>query len=142
MSISGGCERETVRAGTRIKRHNYGERNSTMTTCCQAPTHLSEEAQSWWQFVHDTHEMSPTDLHVLGHAAEMLDRITAARELIDEDGPIVTDRFGQRREHPAVRVERESKKLYATLVATLQLEHRVRVNRQDSASECNHRKAG
>jgi hypothetical protein len=56
---------------------------------------------------------------VLETALQAFDRMTEARKLIDQDGAVTSDRFGQLKVHPALVVERDSR--YAMLAALKQL---------------------
>jgi hypothetical protein len=55
----------------------------------------------------------PHTVKLLTIAAEALDRREGARQAIARDGAFLTDRWGQVREHPAVRVERDAAVLFA-----------------------------
>ena len=74
------------------------------------PAHLSDAAKKWWrkitaEFLFDT----PDSVMVLELVMECFDRQRAARELVDKEGPIILDRFGQKKQHPATIVERDAK---------------------------------
>ena len=55
-------------------------------------------------------------LALLRAACEAFQRAQEARKLIDRDGAVIIDRFGQPKPHPAVNIERDSR---AQLIATL-----------------------
>jgi hypothetical protein len=42
---------------------------------------------------------------LLSAAADAWQRAAEARDLIDRDGPVILDRFGQKVPHPAIRIE-------------------------------------
>lgn len=74
------------------------------------PAQLSDVARKWWrkiteEFVFET----PDAFLILETAMECFDRQRAAREIIDKEGPIILDRFGQKKQHPATIVERDAK---------------------------------
>jgi len=48
----------------------------------------------------------PLGLYYLGLAAHHFQRVLEARKIIRSEGAITTDRWGQRKEHPACTVER------------------------------------
>jgi hypothetical protein len=58
----------------------------------------------------------------LEQAAVCLDRIYEAGKLLENEGRIVKDRFGQPREHPAAKMERDNKILFARLLRELGLD--------------------
>jgi phage terminase small subunit len=58
-------------------------------------------------------------IELLTHAAEVLDRLEELRKRIDGEGLLVANRFGELRENPAVKVERDQKILFARLVREL-----------------------
>ena len=66
--------------------------------------------------------MESHHIALLTLACEAHDRATTTRELIDKEGIVTTDRFGQRITHPAVAVERDSRAAYARLVKQLDLD--------------------
>ena len=66
--------------------------------------------------------MESHHIALLTLACEAHDRATTTRELIDEEGIVTTDRFGQRITHPAVAVERDSRAAFARLVKQLDLD--------------------
>jgi P27 family predicted phage terminase small subunit len=73
------------------------------------PAHLSARSRKLWGDVFAAFEFEPVDLERLRLACEALDRCEQARAIIDKEGPIVRDRFGQSRSHPAVAIERDAR---------------------------------
>jgi P27 family predicted phage terminase small subunit len=65
-------------------------------------------------------------LLLLGQAGECLDRLEAARAAIDAQGPMVVDRYGQSKVHPACGLERDARGqlLQATKLLGLDVEER------------------
>jgi hypothetical protein len=61
-------------------------------------------------------------IELLTHAAHCKDRIEQARQTLDAEGSTFVDKFGQPREHPAARHERDQKILLAKLVRELNLD--------------------
>jgi len=59
---------------------------------------------------------------LLTAAAELWDRATHARQVIDAEGTTYADRFGQPRERPEVAIERQSKIAFARLLRELALD--------------------
>lgn len=73
------------------------------------PKTLSREARALWavychEYVFDEH-----GLVVLGQALESFDRLRQAQELLTAEGIVQTDRFGQKKPHPAVVIERDAR---------------------------------
>jgi phage terminase small subunit len=82
----------------------------TASTGRNPPAHLSAEACTLWRrlrrdFVID----DGAGLALLRCACEALDRAQAARRQIDQDGALIDGRFGQRRAHPLLTVERDAR---------------------------------
>jgi P27 family predicted phage terminase small subunit len=87
----------------------------------KAPSHLSEEAAQLYKHVVDSYELEEQDLTTLLLACECLMRAREARAIIDSEGVVVTDRFGQRKENPACRIELDNKRMYSQLLRELAL---------------------
>lgn len=68
------------------------------------------------------YDLEPHHERVLTLAAEAWDRASEAREVLAAEGTYVTDRFGQRKAHPAVAVERDSRIGFARLLRELDLD--------------------
>ena len=86
------------------------------------PAHLAEETAAWWSDVVAEYELEPHHVRLLTLAAEAWDRGAGARELIEVDGAVVADRFGQLKTHPAVAIERDARIAFARLVRELCLD--------------------
>ena len=89
----------------------------------QPPAHLSAEAKTLWKKLIE--EFSIDDeagLLLLGTALESFDDMRAAQLIINRDGPIVKDRFGQFRQHPATLVLRDSRNLMLRSLKALNLD--------------------
>ena len=85
------------------------------------PEHLSREAAEWWLSVASDFELDSSGVKILGLAAGALDRAEEARAILAVDGIICVDRFDQRKPHPAVAIERDSRLSFARLVRELAL---------------------
>ncbi|MDP8958285.1 MAG: hypothetical protein M3N51_03585, partial [Actinomycetota bacterium] len=72
------------------------------------PGHLSESSKRFWRATVRQYELERHHLHLLAGALEAWDRAQEARKLLDEEGIVVQDRFGQPKAHPAVRIERDA----------------------------------
>ena len=74
------------------------------------PAGLSREAAAWWQRLRDEYDIVDAGgLAALAAGAEAFDRTRQAAAMIDADGLVSTDRFGQLRAHPAVAIERDAR---------------------------------
>jgi P27 family predicted phage terminase small subunit len=83
------------------------------------PAHLTAQTKRWWREVTTLFELEPHHLKLLQGAAEAWDRCQQAREILKADGLILTDRFEQKKLHPAALVERDAKTLFAKLIREL-----------------------
>src|ERR687896_785766 len=86
------------------------------------PEHLSPAMSNWFATVVEAYELEPHHLHLLRLACEAFDRATAAREAIERDGLVVTDRFGQAKAHPLAQVRKESETAFASLLRQIDLD--------------------
>jgi len=73
------------------------------------PKTLSVEARKWWRKYLETYDLDDAALMVLESALESFDRMRQAQALIRTEGIVLTDRFGQKKTHPAVVIERDAK---------------------------------
>jgi P27 family predicted phage terminase small subunit len=75
----------------------------------EPPSNLSEEAQELWiQIVEEYMLDDSVGLMLLARALESFDRMRQAQAVIQEHGPIFSDRFGQLRANPACTIERDA----------------------------------
>jgi P27 family predicted phage terminase small subunit len=74
----------------------------------KAPTHLGRHGRKLWRDVLDDFALDAAGLVLLEMAARHWDRLHQAEARIRDDGPFVTDRFGQVKPHPAVNVSRDA----------------------------------
>jgi len=74
-----------------------------------APKHLSVSAKAWWKkILVECDGLDDSQLFVLQGTLEAYDRMKQAQAQIKKDGSLlVTDRFGQKKAHPLVTVERD-----------------------------------
>lgn len=74
------------------------------------PRHLSTHSRTLWRDIRRSHDVDdPHSRALLTLALEALDRAAEARRLIELDGAVVKDRFGQYRSHPACSIERDAR---------------------------------
>lgn len=87
------------------------------------PKHLSREAKSWWRKLQVEYNIE--DDHgqlVLAVALEAFDRLKGCQAEIARDGASVVDRFGQRKPHPLLPVERDSRSALLAALKALNLD--------------------
>ena len=76
----------------------------------KAPTGLSTAARGWWRRLLGDYELDDqAGLLLLESALRQFDRAEKARAILDKEGIVVTDRFGQQRAHPAAPLERDAR---------------------------------
>jgi len=93
-----------------------------MTESRNPPRHLSRAAKAWWRSVDAGYLLEDHHVRLLSEAASAWDRAQQARELVDADGLVTVDRFGQSKPHPAVTIERDARVLFARLMRELNLD--------------------
>lgn len=86
------------------------------------PKHLSAEARRLWarltaDFVLD----DAGGMLLLQSACEAYDRLQAARKLIDKEGAVLRDRWGQAKPHPACGIERDARSQMHSALRLLKL---------------------
>lgn len=86
------------------------------------PAHLSAASQAWWRQVVRAYVLEPSHLKVLLVCAESWDRMVQAREILERDGIVTINRFGQPVKHPAVQIEAESRLAFLRGLRELDLE--------------------
>jgi P27 family predicted phage terminase small subunit len=89
----------------------------------KSPKHLASEGGEYWSQV--IAEFSINDapgLALLLTACEALDRMAEARRVIEADGAIVKDRYGQSKVHPACQLEKDSRNGFLAAMRALNLE--------------------
>jgi P27 family predicted phage terminase small subunit len=87
------------------------------------PKHLSEDAHAFFsQVIAEFDITDAAGLALLLTACEALDRMSAARRVIEADGEITEDRYGQKKVHPACQLERDSRNGFLAAMRALQLD--------------------
>src|SRR5439155_15762810 len=87
-----------------------------------APGHLSPESKRFWRQTMTAFVLEEHHVRLLGLACDALDRAIEARQIVDREGLLVTDRFGAQRPHPAVAIERDARLGVARLLKALDLD--------------------
>jgi P27 family predicted phage terminase small subunit len=85
------------------------------------PSHLSQSTRNWWRSCVKSYELED-HYRLLQLAGESWDRCQQARATIDREGPTFTDDRGNKRVHPAVAIERDSRIAFARLLRELDLD--------------------
>jgi hypothetical protein len=61
-------------------------------------------------------------LAILTAGLEAYDRAQGAKSLLDVDGPVVEDRWGQKKAHPAASIERDNRAAFLAALRQLNLD--------------------
>ena len=87
------------------------------------PKILRAKGRAFWRKVLQGYALEENhELQLLLEACGCLDRIEEAQAEIQEKGAYLDDRFGQRKAHPALNVERDQRILFCRLLRELGLE--------------------
>lgn len=88
----------------------------------KAPDSLSSEAKRLWDAIHKEFVIErAADVAMLGRALAAYDLAVIAEKQLRRDGPVVQDRFGQDRAHPAASVARDARSQFASLMKQLEI---------------------
>ena len=80
------------------------------TAPVRAPKGLGREAREWWKRLQAEYGIADVGgLATLELGARAFDRMTRAAQLVDADGCVVRDRWGQAKPHPAAATERDAR---------------------------------
>ncbi len=71
------------------------------------PDDLTPESRKLWRSITSSYAIDPAASMILTATLQARDRLEAARKTIATEGQIQTDRFGQRKPHPAVGIARD-----------------------------------
>ena len=76
----------------------------------RAPKHLSKNAKSWWKKIQSEYTIDDEAGQLLLQTSlEAFDRMQEVQEIIKNDGACILDRFKQKKEHPLLKIERDSR---------------------------------
>jgi P27 family predicted phage terminase small subunit len=88
----------------------------------EPPAHLSQASQALWRRIVPKRAKSPGRLALLTTALGALDRADAAGAVIEREGMVLTGKAGSLpHAHPLLRVEKDSRALFARCWADLHL---------------------
>lgn len=86
------------------------------------PVHLSADSKVLWRRIVADYALELQHLRMLTLLCEALDRGEEARKVLAAEGAFTTDRYGGRRVHPAIAVERDCRLSAARLLRALELD--------------------
>lgn len=86
------------------------------------PAHLAAETRRWVGQIIEDFELESFHFRTLIKAAEAHDRGEEARKILKADGIIITDRFGTKKAHPAVAIERDARVAWMRAIRELALD--------------------
>jgi P27 family predicted phage terminase small subunit len=70
------------------------------------PDGISPEAKTWWKKLTSAYVFSdPDSIMLLNSVMECFDRMNEARTLVAKEGLVATNRLGEQKPHPGLRVE-------------------------------------
>ncbi len=73
-----------------------------------APNHLTAASKKIWKAIFEDYQIDPAAELILVATLEARDRREEARALLAKEGTVQTDRFGQKKPHPSVAIERDA----------------------------------
>jgi len=84
---------------------------------------LSAEAKRWWRRITAEYALDDEAGRLLLQTAlEAFDRMRECQAAIGQDGAVVEDRFGQKKPHPALTAERDSRSQMLAALKQLNLD--------------------
>jgi P27 family predicted phage terminase small subunit len=87
------------------------------------PKSLSTDASTMWKQLQTEYQIiDKGGLIILTAACESFDRMCEARALVENEGMTIEDRFGQKKPHPAVIIERDARAAMLAAVKQLNLD--------------------
>lgn len=87
-----------------------------------SPDHLSRAARDLWLSIERTYILEDHHIALLTAAMEAWDRAREAREAIEAKGMTFTDRFGQPKPRPEVKIEKDMRGQFRRLMRELGLD--------------------
>ena len=87
------------------------------------PKNLSDEAKQWYKSLREEYNIKDMGgLLLLQSAMESFDRMRGAQKIIEKDGAVILDRFGQSKAHPLCSVERDARAALLNALKSLNLD--------------------
>lgn len=94
----------------------------TARRAATAPKHLSRAAGELYRAVMAAYDLEAHHVAILVKSLEAHDRGEAAREIVAREGLLIDSRLGERKPHPAVAIERDSRAAFLAGVRQLGLD--------------------
>ncbi|HPS56180.1 MAG TPA: P27 family phage terminase small subunit [Sedimentisphaerales bacterium] len=88
----------------------------------KAPSHLSKQAKDFFKQVLADYCLEDHHLKLLRLACEAWDEKEIARLIIKKEGMVFTDKFGQFKANPAVKIQNDARICFARLLREMQLD--------------------
>ena len=95
-----------------------------------APAHLSLPARRLYDGIRSLYELEAHDAAILVKALEAWDRAEQARQLVTEEGIVISTRLGERKPHPAIAIERDSRTAFLAGMRQLGLDYEPVTNQE------------
>ena len=86
------------------------------------PDHLSQDSKTFWTSTVGEYSLESHHLKILQCALEAWDEMVEAKRIVDAEGLIFVDRFGQPRPHPAAGLVLKARESFGRLMRQLDLE--------------------
>ena len=86
------------------------------------PTHLDAATRKWVGEILTDFDLESQHFKILVKAAEAHDRGEEARKILKTDGIVIADRFGTKKAHPAVAIERDARVAFMRAIRELGLD--------------------
>ncbi len=95
-------------------------------TAPKPPKGLSVAAKKVWRDLTKEYDISDAaGLAILAAGLESYDRAMEAKRILDAEGPVMVDRWKQRKAHPAVNVELANRAAFLNAIRMLNLDVEV-----------------
>jgi P27 family predicted phage terminase small subunit len=86
------------------------------------PKNLKTAGRNFWKNVQKEYEFVKShDFELLSQAAECVDRMQQCREIVERDGMFQLNRNGNTVESPALKIEKDQKRLFLSIIRELGL---------------------
>jgi len=87
------------------------------------PAHLTAETRRFWEGLVNEFALEPYHLRTLEAACQSWDRYQQAREILRKEGLTFSDRLGNVRARPEVKIEVDARTAYLRAMRELGLDH-------------------
>ena len=86
------------------------------------PKHLEKPERILWGKIVALYSFDDAALALLASAMEAHGRMRRCREIVDRDGEVISDRFGQSKPNPATTIERDARSAFHQAMKMLSLD--------------------